>query len=191
MRMELPFWETREIGADEVEESIGNGAGKWRIDVESDRPIIVMNLMETPAGHVTNLSAAPGDGVEVEEEPPPPPETPDVPDAPAVSVTGLQSFKMTWIWDVRPYTTYAFDTAFRVLLIDGRESAWETRCDLWDTTAQHSGPTELFKDFTNFTINGSAPERGTVVKARYRYRSRGSCETGSPGNWSGTAQDTF
>ena len=36
--------------------ALGNGAGKWRLVVESDRPIFAMSLMESAAGLLTNLS---------------------------------------------------------------------------------------------------------------------------------------
>ena len=39
---------------------LGDGSGKWRLSVESDVPIMVMSLLESPTGHLTNLSTAPG-----------------------------------------------------------------------------------------------------------------------------------
>ena len=36
--------------------SLGDGAGKWRLRVLSDEPIAVMSLLETPSGHLTNVS---------------------------------------------------------------------------------------------------------------------------------------
>ena len=39
--------------------NIGRGYGKWRLTVNSNRPIEVMNLMETPTGHLVNLSTRP------------------------------------------------------------------------------------------------------------------------------------
>ena len=38
----------------------GDGTGKWRLQAYASSPIIVMNLMETPTGHLTNLSTIPG-----------------------------------------------------------------------------------------------------------------------------------
>ena len=35
---------------------LGDGAGKWRLTVTSDEPIQVMSLLESPTGHLTNLS---------------------------------------------------------------------------------------------------------------------------------------
>ena len=37
-------------------DGLGNGVGKWRLNVESDRPVVVVNLLESPTGHLTNLS---------------------------------------------------------------------------------------------------------------------------------------
>ena len=48
-----------ESGAEGLQGALGDGAGKWRLTVESDRPITVMSLLETPTGHITNLSTVP------------------------------------------------------------------------------------------------------------------------------------
>ena len=39
--------------------ALGDGSGKWRLLVRSDRPIVVMSLLSSPTGHLTNLSTAP------------------------------------------------------------------------------------------------------------------------------------
>ena len=39
-------------------DGIGDGTGKWSLDVVSDVPITVVNLMSTVSGHLTNLSSA-------------------------------------------------------------------------------------------------------------------------------------
>ena len=39
--------------------ALGDGAGKWRLVVTSDRPVQVMSLLASPTGHLTNLSTAP------------------------------------------------------------------------------------------------------------------------------------
>ena len=39
--------------------ALGVGTGKWRLVVKSDRPILVMSLLASPTGHLTNLSTAP------------------------------------------------------------------------------------------------------------------------------------
>ena len=35
---------------------LGDGAGKWRLTVESEAPLVAMSLLVSPAGHLTNLS---------------------------------------------------------------------------------------------------------------------------------------
>ena len=48
-----------EAGSEAFEGMLGDGAGKWRLDVESTQPITVMSLLSSPTGHLTNLSTAP------------------------------------------------------------------------------------------------------------------------------------
>ena len=51
-------------GADGAfEQTFGNGAGKWRLVVESERPIAVLNLLSSPTGHLANLSSDPTDAL--------------------------------------------------------------------------------------------------------------------------------
>ena len=52
-----------EAGSTDFEGSLGDGSGRWSLDVESDRPITVMGLLSSPTGHLTNLSTVPGKGV--------------------------------------------------------------------------------------------------------------------------------
>ena len=40
--------------------ALGDGMGKWRLRVEADEPIVVMSLLQSPTGHLTDLSTAPG-----------------------------------------------------------------------------------------------------------------------------------
>ena len=48
-----------ESGAEWLDGSLGDGAGKWQLLVESDRPVVAMSLLRSPTGHLTNLSTAP------------------------------------------------------------------------------------------------------------------------------------
>ena len=48
-----------EDGADGLSGSMGDGRGKWRLCVTADTPIVAMSLLETPTGHLTNMSASP------------------------------------------------------------------------------------------------------------------------------------
>lgn len=48
-----------ESGSDRMQGSLGDGVGKWRLWVESDQPLMVMSLLSSPTGHLTNLSTVP------------------------------------------------------------------------------------------------------------------------------------
>ena len=50
-----------ESGGDGFDGALGDGAGKWRLTVVSNRPVSVLSLLESPTGHLTNLSTAPHD----------------------------------------------------------------------------------------------------------------------------------
>ena len=68
VQLTLPAGHARSINAPDLEDggtdlegALGNGQGKWRLDIEADRDIQVMSLMESPEGHITNLSSLPDD----------------------------------------------------------------------------------------------------------------------------------
>ena len=48
-----------EAGGERVEGSLGDGDGKWRLRVAADAPLAVMSLLESPTGHLANVSTAP------------------------------------------------------------------------------------------------------------------------------------
>ena len=48
-----------EQGGAGLDGALGDGAGKWRPRVESDRAVSVMSLLSSPTGHLTDLSTAP------------------------------------------------------------------------------------------------------------------------------------
>ena len=52
-----------ESGGEGLRGALGDGVGKWRLRVESDQPIVVMSLLSSPTGHLTNLSTAPDRGL--------------------------------------------------------------------------------------------------------------------------------
>ena len=65
----VPAGGSRTIRAAEVESggeglsgALGDGVGKWRLRVASEEPIVVMSLLSSPTGHLTNLSTAPRGG---------------------------------------------------------------------------------------------------------------------------------
>jgi len=44
-----------ENGDPDLDEMLADGTGKWRLAVATDGMIVVMNLLESPTGHLTNL----------------------------------------------------------------------------------------------------------------------------------------
>ena len=66
VRISLRPGGVRTFGAAELETggagfrgSLGDGRGKWRLLVSSNRPVVAMNLLESPSGHLSNLSTSP------------------------------------------------------------------------------------------------------------------------------------
>ena len=53
-----------EAGTGSSADGLGNGTGKWRLEVESEQDILVMSLLANPTGHLTNLSTAPANGTD-------------------------------------------------------------------------------------------------------------------------------
>ena len=49
-----------ESGDDDFTGALGDGGGKWWLTVATDHPIDVMSLLQSPTGHLTNLSTTPG-----------------------------------------------------------------------------------------------------------------------------------
>ena len=58
-----PTSQELEAGGSDFEGSLGDGAGKWQLEIEADREIVAMSLLGSPTGHLTNLSTAPVRGV--------------------------------------------------------------------------------------------------------------------------------
>ena len=73
-----------EAGGDDFEGRLGDGAGKWRLTVTSNVAIEAVSLLQSPTGHLANLSAAPGGPVEA-PEPPAPFQAPEMVTIPAGS----------------------------------------------------------------------------------------------------------
>ena len=62
VRLSIPPGTTQTVTAVQLEGGhadlrgmIGDGKGKWRLVVDSEQPVIVMNLLESATGHLTNL----------------------------------------------------------------------------------------------------------------------------------------
>ena len=63
IRLSLPAGAVREYTSAQLEDgdqtftgALGDGAGKWRLSVEASSQVRVMSLLESPTGHLTNLS---------------------------------------------------------------------------------------------------------------------------------------
>ena len=79
-----------ETGGDGFDGRLGTGSGKWRLTVAATQPVQVMSLLQTPSGHLTNLSGVPAMTDTV--TPPPPSTTPDlVVQSPSVSDSSLDA----------------------------------------------------------------------------------------------------
>ena len=55
-----------ESGADDMDGALGDGFGKWSLEVKTDTPIRVLSLLRSPTGHITNLSTNPNDVADLE-----------------------------------------------------------------------------------------------------------------------------
>ena len=54
----IPAGGAEVVESADLEMEIGDGTGKWSLDVSADVPIEVVNLMSTPTNHLSNLSGA-------------------------------------------------------------------------------------------------------------------------------------
>ena len=52
-----------EPGSSDFDGSLDDGHGKWQLIVDANHPLFTMSLLESPTGHLTNLSTAPVRGV--------------------------------------------------------------------------------------------------------------------------------
>ena len=66
VRLSVPEGEVREVSAADLETggegltgALGDGEGKWRLSVTSEQPVRALSLLQSPTGHVTNLSTQP------------------------------------------------------------------------------------------------------------------------------------
>ena len=79
-----------EAGAPGLEGALGVGQGKWQLNVESDQQLMdVMSLLETPTGHLSNLSSV--RSISWRGIAPPDPPDPDPGDVPTPEMIELPS----------------------------------------------------------------------------------------------------
>ena len=171
----LPPHASRTVSAMDLEDgaaglggSLGDGAGKWRLEVDSDSAIMAISMLSTPTGHLTNLSTDPAGAPSDDRLP-----------APEVEVTGDREFKFSWKWSVEAGETYAFDYGPRL-----NRGDWGEDCG--SLSASATGEDTIT---ATYTTNADLTA-GTVIEARYRFRNASSCDAGSPGSWSRTGSYT-
>ena len=176
VRLSIPAQAARTVSAMDLEDgaagldgSFGDGAGKWRIEVAADRPLMAIGMLSTPSGHLTNLSTDPGGA----------PAADDAPPAPTIEVMGDREFKFSWKWSVEAGETYAFDYGPRL-----NRGDWGEDCG--SLSASATGEDTIT---ATYTTNADLTA-GTVIEARYRFRNASSCDAGSPGSWSHTGSYT-
>ena len=66
VRLSVPAGGVREVSAADLETggqgltgALGDGVGKWRLSLTSEQPVRAVSLLQSPTGHVTNLSTQP------------------------------------------------------------------------------------------------------------------------------------
>ena len=170
VRFSIPAHGARTLDAHELEEgamglngTLGDGVGKWRLVVEADRPITAMSMLGTPTGHLTNLSTDPG---YVETEIPD-----DAPPAPTVTALSATEIRAEWSWEYRSGDSDVFDRQIRE-----QGGSWQLFCHDYG-----GGPSGTFT--YRWDVGGASPN--TSYDVSYRHRPSGSCDSGTPGAWSG------
>ena len=124
-----------ESGGDGFDGSLGDGRGKWRLTVESDRRIAVMNLLESPTGHLTNLSTASPHRFDEEQT---------VPLFPAADPSGPQGFAR---------------------VVNRTAESGEVRITAFDDAGAEYGPVTLALDAGETAhFNSADLERGNAAK---------------------------
>lgn len=151
-----------------------NGTGNFRIESELDAGIYYVSVGGYNVGAYRVLGSAVSSG-DQEQPPTPPPTTDPQPGPPAPTATALSatSIRATWEWD---YTS-------------GDSDVFEL-----EVTPRGGQPRTFCRDFGGgasgrytyrWSITNVAPE--TTYDVRYRYHPSGSCDSGTPDPWSGTA----
>ena len=170
VRFSIPAHGASTLDAHELEEgavglngALGDGVGKWSLTVEADRPVMAMSMLGTPTGHLTNLSTDPG---QVEIEIPD-----DAPPAPTVTAISATEIRAEWTWEYQSGDSDLFD-----LQIRAQGGSWQSVCR--DYGGGASGTYTY-----SWTVTGANPN--TSYDVRYRHRPSGSCDSGTPGAWSG------
>ena len=138
VRLSLAAGASRTITARELESgegldgSLGDGQGKWRLTVGSDVSLAVANLLQGPAGHLTNLSTVPANRTSADGE-----TTHHVPYFPAAAdANGRQGF-------VRVVNRGADEAAVRIVAYDDEGPGYSTSLGVPGGAAVHFNSNDL------------------------------------------------
>ena len=152
-----------------------DGAGNCRIEQTLDAGIYYVEVSGHDAGAYRILGQiVPGD--DPVDDPVDGPVGGTAPDAPTVTALGPDRLRAEWVWDYRAGDSDLFDQQIRP-----RGGDWRVFC-----TDYGGGPSGRY-DY-RWTVSGLSPD--TTYDVRYRHRPSGSCESGTPGPWSGIGSAT-
>ena len=158
VRVSLAGGVSRTLGALELESgqgegltgALGDGDGRWRLLVASERPIEVMSLLSSPVGYLSNLSTAPG--------------------ATRAAGTGATTTHVLPLFPAATrWTREGVQGLARVINRSGESGT--VRIDAWDDDGEHHGPLTLSVDagetahFTSEDLEDGNPGAGLAGAA--------------------------
>lgn len=179
VRVSIPARAARTVSAVDLEEggtgldgSLGDGGGKWRLEVESDAPVRVMSLLASPTGHLTNLSTVPA-----------PTAGQAAPAAPEVSIESPTEVDVVWVADLE-----AGSSSWDVQLKYRGDDEWRIASGCVEFAPDAGGRYPL----TAKVGVDADLAAGRVLQARYRDRGEPFCadDAEAPGPWSGVGEAT-
>ena len=160
---------TLENGRSDLNGRLGNGVGSWRLIVQSNPRVLVMNLLSTPKGTLTNASTRPV---------PQHDDTSDAAERPRVYAYDVDEFSV--FFDHTVAADAEQSTAFDILYRLNATALWHEVCATVELTPgkKHNG---IF-----FTLEGSDIHlsEGSTVQARFRARDSAFCNSGLSATWS-------
>ena len=180
VRLSLPAGAVREYTAAQLEDgdeaftgALGDGAGKWRLSVEANSQVRVISLLESPTGHLTNLSTAKAGEIEAASNgmTPTDSDADDLPSAPAdfsARANGERAF-LTWTastGNANPafYNLYRGDgggcTNLGVLMTDIPSESTSV-----EDAAVTEGSTYCYQVTASNSAGESPPSSSAIVKA--------------------------
>lgn len=171
VRLPLAAGAARMLDSEQLEDAFGNGTGKWHLSIYATEPLWVMNLLQTPTGHLTNLSR------EAPELTFPETPTPDIPPKPEqLIVFNLTNILLNWYYNfgyndhalthIYRHTAADFDSAVEIgtsssTAYTDRDFQAETRYWYWIRWESSGGslgpPSDPVSVYREFGPAGSTP----------------------------------